>query len=221
MTVNELADSIAANLGKEDDYPFRKRTRKTILDIRARLIRQEYTQTGSISPIVVQDLSDIELEEADDLACETCINKRVYRTVEEIPNPVRLKKRGSSFLFVGSNDRTNSFTYIEPEEAEAMAVTPFIKRQEFYTVLNKHIYVFNSKTNRINIRAAFGDPLELRKLKDCTGNACFTGDFQLEEDMCDVIERMIYEKTSQGRGEGEEEISIDGDDQENVQRVRR
>jgi len=216
MTVRGLAENIASNLGRPHDKIFITRMEANILDIRARLIHQYGVQRNVIYPITLQDLDNLELEEAEDLLCETDVDIKVMRTVERLPNPIRVKAKGSSFVYVGANDRSSSFTYAKPQDVPELVKNRFTATLPYYTYLNKHIYVFNSKANSINVRAAFADPTELRRLKDCSGNYCFTGDFELEQDMSDVIERMIYEKIKTPVEPSREEITIDDNDKANT-----
>ncbi|KKN88755.1 hypothetical protein LCGC14_0246460 [marine sediment metagenome] len=212
MTTRGLADNIAANRDKVGDYSFIKRMEDNILDLRALFIRREYSRDNVLSPSVIQDLDNLALQETDDIECEGDIDVTVMRTVARVPNPIRIKngKLGSSFTFVGSNDRTESMTYIDPEDLPGLMQTKFINRLGYYAYLNKYIYIYNSKSTTINIRAAFGDPRELRKLKNCSGGVCFTGDFELEQDLSNAIEKEIYTKLDINIPEPEE-IKIDDD----------
>lgn len=185
-SLNEIAVSIADKLGKPLDFLIIADIKFSIINYRALFIRQDYTKTGYVDPLHVQDLGCVQTEVTDSAECCTIESEcPVVRTVEELPTPVRFKGL-ADFSFVGSINKYTRFSMIIPEEQEYIAYNKYTYNQPRYFYRNNRVYLLNVPEGYINIRGIFSDPRVAAKFKRCgSDEACYTDDdrFPCPEDM--------------------------------------
>jgi hypothetical protein len=185
-SLNEIAYSIADKLGKPLDFLFIQDIKFSIINYRALFIRQDYTKTGYYNPLFIQDLGCLETETTDSAECCTFESGcNVVRTVQELPDPIRLKGI-EDFVFVGGIDKRTRFGMILPEEEVYVEYSKYTKKLPRYSYLNKRIYLVNVPKGVINVRGIFADPRQVARFSRCGEDSpCYTDDsaFPCPEDM--------------------------------------
>ncbi len=187
-----LAHKIADNIGRTNDNMLIERLKSDIISYRATIIRREHTATGSYAPQLIMDIT-VPVISVDANTCGAPSGCIVLRTKQKIPKPVRVKREGNNFLYVGSANRRRAFSWIKPEEVTYLKHTRFSSKYPRYTYLNEYIYLFFTDTNKVNIRFVPADPFALEKLKNCDNNTCFVPVF-IDEDMESSIKSFIYQE---------------------------
>lgn len=203
-----LAHKIADNIGRTNDDMLIERLKSDIISYRATIIRREHSATGGYAPQLVMDVT-VPVIPTDANECGAPTGCIVLRTKQKIPKPVRVKKEGNNFLYVGSANRRRAFSWVKPEEVTYLKYTRFSAKYPRYTYLNGYIYLFNTDTNSVNIRFVPADPFALETLKNCDGNTCFVP-VLIDEDMEDGIKGFIYRELGLVQGVPEEtEVKTD------------
>jgi hypothetical protein len=194
-SLNEIAYSIATKLGKPIDFMLINDLKFSIINYRALFIRQDYTKNGRYNALFIQDLGCVPTEKVDSAeCCDVESECNVIRTVDELPDPVRLKGL-EDFVFVGAIDKKTRYTMILPEEVSYVSYNKYSKLDPRYYYMNSRVYLVNVTAGYVNIRGIFADPREAARFNHCAGADCYTDDtyFPCPEDMIAGIKTGIIQ----------------------------
>jgi hypothetical protein len=207
-SLNEIAYSIATKLGKPTDIVLVNNIKFSIINYRALFIRQDFTKNGKVHQLYVQDLGCVPVEKTDSAeCCDVESGCSVYRTVDILPDPVRLKGL-EDYTFVGAINKITRYTALLPEEVQFLGYNKYTKHDPRYIYRNQRVYVFNVQPEYINIRGVFADPRDASRFNHCDDADCYTDDdnFPIPEDMIPGIisgfingELQILRDTNEGQ----------------------
>lgn len=189
-TIKQITDSISGNLGKIDDFPFKKRVENSIIGARSEALRRDYNKRGFFPQSMKQSVPCLDLIEVNSNDCCSSLGScKVYRTKEKIPTTIRVNDN-VSFLYVGSTNGSKAFGYVD--RSIIRYIPPFDKEPR-YTVLNNYIYVFNTPITQITVEGVFNNPYEVAELNPCKSGLCEIN-VNIAEDLEYVIKQLVYEE---------------------------
>lgn len=143
-TLNEISEIIAHALGKQFDYTLRESIKYSVLWWREELLRRDLNRNG-FSPFDFLQTVCFKFDKVDSGECSLPSGKDILKSDKKIPRPIRLKSNGrSNFMFVGSSDRSTSFTFATEFQIPFLLCLPFNKNTIYYTYKNEHIYILNN-----------------------------------------------------------------------------
>lgn len=210
-TLNILSESIAHILGDQFNIVLRENIKNSIVDLRAKFIRQDLDRnflsyTDYLQPIC------LELEEIDRSYCpDFPTGCTILRSKQKIAKPLRSKQNGRiSFNFVGSIDKKITFTFATLQELDILYTLPYQDDVIYYTYQDNRIFVLNNlKQCKIIVEEIVADP---REIEDCSNPSIFKDNrkFPLPEDMIDDIKRAIIQLFRKPVQDGKE-INIEKD----------
>lgn len=212
-SLNKIAQAIADSLGKPFDVMLMERLKFSIVNYRAKYLRQDYGRNKSIDRISVQDLGCIPLIKVDEAeCCKEELGCKVKKTKLEIPKPIRLKGK-SPFLYVGSIDKMIPFTFCLPEELPYTLANKYTAKTAKYSYIDGYIRVYNQTATKINIASIFEDPREVELFKSCENSDCYSDDdeFPIPADMIeDIMKEIIKGNLPIVQLNEQEEVKING-----------
>lgn len=206
-TLNQIIQSLADDLDQSFDFTVKEKLKHDFVNWRATFLRRDQFSNQTISENVVQSLGCIKMEKVED-ECDDC---HIWRTVKEIPMPLRLKSFSvAPFVYVGSTNKGEPFSYIRPEEAG------FIKHQKYtysmprYTYRENRIYVYNINAEKILVRGVFEDPRAVKAFNDCDQVDCYTDDeqFPVPADMIPLIIQTMLKEQAATDNTSQEEVRV-------------
>lgn len=214
MTLQEFADSIADNEGRDHDYQFKERIKAAGKAVLSLLLRRELDQRGYLPDSLVKTVKCVPVVEANNDSCSAPIYCKVRRTKNKIPTPLRTKI-ASDFIYVGGVTGFTPFNYINPARVPFLRYNPFTKNIPYYTYVNGFIYLINSEAESITIKFIPEDIEKLADIKGEDGKAIF--DVEKESyfpmDMIPIIKQMVYEELRISKQPLKEEVKIEDTDE--------
>jgi hypothetical protein len=210
-TLNKIAENIAFKLGDQFNMTLRESIKNTVLDYRAKFIRDD-TDRNFISDVHLSQVLNIEFEVVDLLTefkanfelvnaiCpDTEIQQRykVLRSKTLVPLPVRTKlSRRSPYQYLGRITGEKGFTYTDLEQYYYIRTTRYNTKTVYYTFINGRIYIINNlKECDINntleivnvmVKSIFEDPREAY-------NACSDRSIKIDDRMFPIPMDMLMQ----------------------------
>lgn len=212
ISLNEIGYSVANALGKPNDFFLRQTIMLDTIGIRAMLIRQDLSR-NTLSKLFLQSLGAVPIKCVDASECpDVPTGTYLLRTVEKVPNPVRTKD-DSTFYFVGTPDRSKSFTETTVIGMDLTSHDRYTSKDTKYFYLGGYIYIFNPPTDDlayINVVSPFADPRETAEFNTCAGADCYTDDsnFPIEMDMWYQIKTLLLQQHGRQVPTEDEEVRI-------------
>lgn len=216
MTLNQLADALAINFGREEDYAFRLVLRDAILIARASVIKELAEGKNTVSPALFQTADCLGVRKVTDNECGK--GEYIYRTVEKIPRPIITKTRFMYLtVFSTIKNKRTSVDLIRPEDVEFVPYRRFTSKQPFSVYENEYLYFGNVEgLEYISIRILAENPFTVQQLntvtcecEECIESNCFEeGDLLIEESIAQKIKIIIYNEYQNGRVDKSEEIKV-------------
>lgn len=184
-TLNRIAENIAFKLGDQFNMTLRESIKDTVLNYRAKFIRDD-TDRNFISDVHLSQVLNIEFEVVDLLTefganfdivntiCSDTVSQEGYRILKSktrVPMPVRTKtSRRSPYQYLGRVTGEKSFTFTDLEQYYYIRSMRYNNSTVYYTIINDRIYIINNlKECDINntleianamIKGIFEDPRE-------------------------------------------------------------
>ena len=185
MTLNEITSLIAEPLDRQNDLAFRLTVAERVKMKRSRLIANSVQKVGQQRKFFRQSLI-MKMEEAPD----TCLNlnncKKEYRTVDDIPLPVRINN--TLFDYVGSLDGNVSMREADPGTAPYLMATSWYK-PKLFRYINNRIYT-SYPVDYLMVDGIYDDPAAVYKFNCSAQNkTCDVWDapFPVSGDLLDII----------------------------------
>ena len=157
--LNRIAENIAYKLGDQFNSTLIESIKDTILDYRAKYIRDDldrnflsdahFSQTGKVKFTKVNLLKEF----SSDFGILSAIcpdvlerpNYFVLKSVNKIPLPIRTKSSGNSlYSYIGSPLGDKRFVYTSLDKFYYYKHLAYNQTTIYYTTLNNHIYVLNN-----------------------------------------------------------------------------
>lgn len=184
-TLNKIAENIAFKLGDQFNITLRESIKNTVLDYRAKFIRDD-ADRNFISDVHLSQTMNIEFDVVNllqefganfDIVNSICADTevlqeyKVLRSKKLVPLPVRVKSgRRSPYQYLGRITGEKGFTYVDIEQYYYIRNTRYNAKTIYYTIINGRIYIINNlKECDINnsleianamIKGVFEDPRE-------------------------------------------------------------
>ena len=194
MLLADISDQIAGNFDKWDDIEFKRRVEDLIITIRAELIRRNIDKYGITPNSLIQQINCLPTTEVDIAeCCSVTLGCNVTRTLDKVPNPIRIRSRNSNFKYVGTIDGKKSFSHLDRETIELLEEEKCFRAGISYSYINEYIYIFGDNPANIRVQGVFGDPREVANLNDCENSDCIDN-VEIEEDLIRNIRIMVAEE---------------------------
>ena len=158
-TLNQIAENIAYKLGDQYNTILKNSIKDTILDYRAKFIREDldrnflsdvhFTQVGTLQFKVVNLLKEFGADFSMISAiCPDVINQDKYnilKSTKPIPLPIRRKNAGKNpYSYIGKVDGSKKFTYVALDTFVYVYNLPYTSRTIYYTIINNYLYILNN-----------------------------------------------------------------------------
>ncbi len=208
QTLNTIAENIAYKLGDQFNDTLRESIKDTVLNYRAKYIRDDADRNG-LSEVHFSQVGTIQFEVVNlleefnaDFSCISAIcadvhlqpQYRVLKSKKPIPTPIRFKNSSRSpYSYIGRIDGSKSFVYTSLDKFPYLSELPYSLRTIFFTVINNHIYIINNlkecdineslKICNVLMKGVFEDPREFYQA--CENGDSFVDDlpFPIGKDM--------------------------------------
>ena len=214
MTLNQIAEDIARDIGKPYDRTNLEQLKYDVVTLRAQFLRQDVKRNRYLSPVYEQDLGCIDLESTDIAECcdsTITVDCKVHKTTANVPTPLSVTN-GYLFTYAGGIDKQTPYGYIKPEQISYTLASKYIGGKPYYYFINDRVYVFNSTSKYVNLRGVFNDPRDAEEFNLCDGADCYTDDddFPITGDLASRISMTIIQNKLRLQGMPEtEKIQID------------
>lgn len=234
-TLNEIAENIAFKLGEQFNYTLRESIKDTVINYRAKFIRDDAERNVFNSLPFVQTIS-VDFEEISifdafdgDYSCITAIcpdvatrqKYKVLRSKEKVPMPLRLKTQGvSPFMYVGSLTGDKMFTPTTLETFPYVAELKYNSKNIYYIYINERLFIINNlnacdinETLRICtvlLKGVFENPREAQSICKTITYSVDDASFPIGRDMLLLISNGIVKGEYLVLRDGEE-VNIDSD----------
>lgn len=240
-SLNLIAENIAYKLGKQFDQTLLESIKDTILNYRAKFIRDDLERNSlseiHFSQVITKHFEEVNLmtEFHADFSCISAIcddiliqdKYKILKSTTQIPLPIRGKSSGKNpFYFIGTIDGARQFVYTTLDKYPFYKTLNYNHRSIYYTIINNYIYILNnldscSVTNNIinglsicniMIKSVFEDPREAYSL--CDDKSLFIDDrpFPISKDMLMQISNSILKGEYPLVPKDGEQVNIKPDD---------
>lgn len=191
VSLTDLVDLLADRVGQPFNVPLQEEL-KTIFNYkRADWMQKIIDKHPEQRKFFLKEIA-VELERVDAAECPVETDCTVLRTVKDIPLPLRSSY--TMFDYVGDPDKTDGYTYTEPQQVPVM-----IKHGSRWTInrprwfyANSRIYILNeTELDAIGIRGVWPDQRQLKDFK-CDDQPCYTDNDQWDIPD-DIINTMVQD----------------------------
>lgn len=167
---------------------------------RAALLRRDVEKNSFISPDYEQDLGCIEFEKVDKAdCCSIEVDCDIYKSVKEIPTPVRLYDK-PAITFFGAVDKQTSFDLILSIRAPYINYSKWTSKRPRGYYMNKHLWIPEKYgVTKANARIITEQPALVSQFIDCDNEACYTDDspYPMPADMIETLVKMVMSTEGQ------------------------
>lgn len=211
------AESLAKQLGKENDYEFIETLKVDIIAARAVSIENKWKKDKTIDDSIISTINCVTFEKVKNNKCLDATGY-VLRSKFKVPKPLSL---GGGLGFISLSNSSIGFNrktidFISSEELSFMKYRKFGGSDIVAIYEDERIYITGTKINHLDtfvgtIRGVFLDPRQFKKLaidykgepqcsecdtcNDCNSNEenCLDVEtFELEENLFTDIKRIIF-----------------------------
>ena len=211
-TLNLIAENIAFKFGKQFDQTLIESIKDTVLNYRAKFIRDDL-ERNSLSEIHFSQVLTISFKEVNLMTefnadfnsisaiCDDVLTQDKYKILKsniKVPLPIRGKSSGKNpFYYLGSVDGMKQFVFTSLDKYPYYKTLPYNIKTVYYTIINGYIYILNNLDSCINtnsivngleicnamIKGIFENPQEAYTL--CSDKSLFPDDrpFPISKDM--------------------------------------
>jgi hypothetical protein len=233
-TLNEIAENIAFKMGEQFNYTLRESIKDTIINYRAKFIRDDSDRnvfnSTHFSQVLTIDFEEVSILDAfGDISCITAIcpditeqlEYKVLRSKELIPIPVRLKTLNiSPFIYLGSVDGKKGFIPTTLDSFYYVTDLKYNRKNVYYVYMDNRLYIINNlnqcdinetlKICNVLLKGVFENPREAVKICNIKTNDVDDAYFPIGRDMLVLISNGIikgeYALITNGK-----EVNIDSD----------
>jgi len=204
MTLNEavyqVLEIVAPNRA-DDDIVDTRLIKALINTKRAHFINNELNKNRAISPILVQELNCVSLEEVDDAeCCDFTSGCSVLRTAQEIPTPINLHHRVAIERVGPPSIGQPAFSFMSYSDAIYFGNGRYNKRGIAAYYRDGRIYIASKSDlglmDTVSIRGVFEDPSSAADFINCTGDPCFSDDdkYPIDQRTWDYVKEDLVTK---------------------------
>lgn len=237
MTLNSIAENIAYKLGDQFNHTLRESIKMTVLDYRAKYIRDDL-ERNPLSEMHFIQVGNIEFERVNILLefganysalesiCPSALDQDkfyILKSKKEVPMPVRVKSNSrEGLLYLGRTDGSRSFRFTTLDKYPYIQHLAYTSRIIYYTIINRYIYILNNlNACDINdslhlcnamLRDIFEDPTEFYNA--CENQDTFIHDmpFPISRDMLMSMSNAILKGEFPMKPKDGETVNIASDD---------
>jgi hypothetical protein len=195
VTLKKIVYNIAKLIGKETDPEMLRHIQFSVLYYRTMFIRRDIERNGKFPIECVQTIAGLDTEQADKAEIYgTTLGENICRTIETIPSVVRLKAE-PAFFYVGTIDRMQNYSYIDPRQVPYLEYGKFNSTMPRFTFIGNRLYFVNRDPQKVTIQAAFTDPTQLSLYLDEDGALAYSDDseFPMPTDMIEGITKGLLD----------------------------
>lgn len=197
MYLQEYLDRTALLLDNPNDFVLKQAIKLDVIAARAKLIRDQFTNTHTFPVSAIIPLKCLALEEVPStMCCSIDLGCTVLRSVEKIPRPIDVKDT-VNFNFVGSVDFTSEWGWLKPEEISRIKYRKWSSNEIYYTWLDDYIIVLNTLSPKaFSMRYPIANLIEAERLRNCYGEQCLPLEQTVivEDHWIEPIDKMIFAK---------------------------
>ncbi len=197
MILQKYIDSRALLLDNPNDYVLKESLKVDVIASRAKLIRDQFTNTHTFPQSAIVPLKCLDLEKVPSTdCCSIDLGCYILKSVNKIPRPINVKDT-LNFNFVGSVDFTSEWGWLKPEEVGRIKYRKWSSNDIYYTWLNDYIYVFNTLVPKaFSMRYPIANLIEAERIKNCHGESCISLEktVEIEDEWIEPIDKMIFAK---------------------------
>tara|TARA_R100000365_G_C2741424_1_gene70105 strand:+ start:676 stop:1302 length:627 start_codon:yes stop_codon:yes gene_type:complete len=201
ITFEERIQNIVDMVGEDDNDVLKERVILMYMDVRARLIRQSYSNNRMLDEEYMQVIT-LSTERV-----KSTLDAPYYVSKEKVPTPVRLKT-SRSFIYVGDIDMNIPYEQTKIEAFRYIQYNRYSSRRPRYAYHNDRIHVINSMTSKLLVKGVFYDFREAIILNDGSFSETNT-EIATPGDISDIISDMIVDKIKKGLLKEYPEITVD------------
>lgn len=236
-SLNEIAENIAFKLGDQFNHTLRESIKSTILDYRAKFIRDDLDRNFAsdihfVQTLVIKfEVVNLFQEFHADMSCLSAIcddatlqdKYQILRSTELIPIPVRHKlSHRMPYTYLGRVDGSKQFSYTSLDKVSYLRELAYQRKSIFYIIYNNRLYIINNLeecdiNNSLDIcmamiRGVFEDPRQA--YTSCDDKTIFPDDrpFPIGTDMLMQISNGILRGEYILKPKDGEQINIKPDD---------
>ncbi len=156
ITLNKLADQLAADMNRSNDFKLKARLIDLISQEYATILKQTVDKNGYSQSLITSVYIPLERDKTSPL--EISKKKILHISKLKIKQPLRTILSPQPFTFVGSHDGVVSFIPTSFESISYNDHLPFISQSIKYIYSNNYIYVIsNAPIKKIKVSAIFAD----------------------------------------------------------------
>lgn len=156
ITLNKLADQLAADMNRSNDFKLKARLIDLISQEYATILKQTVDKNGYSQSLITSVYIPLERDKTSPLGI---LKKKILQVSKlKIKQPLRTILSPQPFTFVGSYDGVVSFIPTSFEAINYNDNLPFISQSIKYIYSNNYIYVIsNAPIKKIKVSAIFAD----------------------------------------------------------------
>ena len=233
QSLNQIAENIAYKLGEQFNQTALNSIKDTILNYRAKYIRDDLDRNPLSEIHFVQTIT-LQFEEVNLLTefngqfdcissiCPNVIEQEDYyilKSKEPVPTPIRLKSSGRNpFFYLGNVIGTKNFTFTTLDKFLYYKTLPYQSKVVYYTIINNYIYIINNldlcdindtlSICNVLVKSVFENPNEAY-------DACINGHIR-KDDMPFPISKDMLMSISKAILEGEYKIVLKDGKETNI-----
>ncbi len=184
-SLNRISYNIAEIAGKPNDLSVILRIQDLIVYYRALFLRRTIEHHSHIASHFIQSLTE-DMIPVDTSGVPNLTNKIIFRTKNIIPKTIRLINN-ELFTYIGGVDNMSPFFEVNERALSLIQYDKFSSKMPRYFIRENHVYVFNTKPDKLRLKGVFEDPRVI-------GN--FNADelFPMSDDMTSLIINTIIKE---------------------------
>ena len=207
-SISQLVSEFAHSLGQPNNYALRENIKSLIIHTRNEVIRRSYENHNYVDKVLTQRykvtltmVNDGEVNLPDDVSFARI--DKIFRTVQQVPRPVRLTNNLPFDRVSTVGYKTNrEIPFIKETTARFRSAVPGLCGMPCYDYINGYIYIFpvdckSFDLRKIVIESAFEHPtaIEIENGTADDYDAYFdNNEWLLSEDMIGQIKEIIYKR---------------------------
>jgi len=191
-TQNQIVYDIAETIGAAEDPIMLARLALKVQSYRSLLLRRDAERTGLVPRAALQTLKCVEMERVSASGLPGMKTDKVTRSKKRLPQTVNLK--GSDGIqAVKTIDGRRTYGRIQPAQVAYVEFSRYASKRPSFYFKDGYLYIHEDFPQMVDLEAAFEDPTELARWKDCSGKAQYDPeqDYPVPADMVQRITQSI------------------------------
>lgn len=167
-------------------------------NIRAILIRQQFTKGQSLNNDIIQTINCLDMEEIDASLCPCeIVGCTILRSVKQIPTTIETEFKNLITRVSSPYIKGITFSHIPFSRVPYVNSMKFGKNIVKWFIHDRYIYLISKNVyiDKISLSGVFQFPEDLREYSDCSNSPCYTDDsyYPIANHMIEVIKKMVVD----------------------------